>query len=81
VSEIVLFVAHMNSGGRIASHVDAGEIIRVVVDGKAREPKSKDFGAACTWLQANGYKPAGFQWIDKAGMTHRRRKCTYVKEA
>jgi hypothetical protein len=62
-------------------HVDQGEIVSVVVNGEEREPKSPDFGAACTWLQARGYVPQEFKWIDRAGIMVRRRRCTYVKEA
>jgi hypothetical protein len=38
-----------------------GEIVEVIQGGKKRTPKSKDFGAACFWLQRHGYKPVDFK--------------------
>ena len=77
-NEIVLIVAHVQSGGRVLPHDYEVEIVRVVVDGEERDPKDRDFGKACSWLQEQGYAPKEFRWLDRAGTMRRRRRCTYV---
>jgi len=79
-STIVLVVKHGTSGAGDLARADTGVIESVILDGVKRDPKDTDFGKACLWLQEQGYVPAGFKWIERAGLT-RRRRCTYVKEA
>ena len=76
--EIVLIVTHVQSGGTVLAHDYGAEITSVVVDGQERPPKDADFGKACSWLQAKGYVPSEFRWLDRAGTMRRRRRCTYV---
>jgi hypothetical protein len=77
-NEIVLIVVHVQSGGTVLAHNYEAEIVSVVVDGEERDPKDRDFGKACSWLQEKGYVPTEFRWLDRAGTMRRRRRCTYV---
>jgi len=79
MTEIALIVRYRTSGGRSIPHtLGDGELVEVAIDGVQRPAKTADVGTAYTWLQAQGFQPAGFQWLDRAGYS-RRRKQVYTK--
>lgn len=80
VTEVMLIIRHRTSGGREIPHtLDDGELVEVSIDGQRRPAKTGDVGAAYRWLQERGFEPAGFTWLDRAGLIRRRRQVYRVK--
>ena len=79
MKEISLIVQYITSGGRRLPHTDSGKLVEVIQDGKRRKPKTSKVETAYRWLIDNDWEPAGFRWLDKAGLV-RRRKQTYRRQ-
>ena len=80
MTEVILIVKFRTTGGRhLPRALDGGKLVEVEIDGQRRPAKTTMVGTAYNWLQAQGFEPAGFEWMDRAGYI-RRRKQTYRKE-
>lgn len=79
MTEIALIVQFRTTGGATMPRaLDGGKLVEVEVAGQRRPAKTTMVGTAYHWLQEQGFEPAAFQWLDRAGYV-RRRKQTYKR--
>jgi hypothetical protein len=74
--EIVAVYEADGAGGLARIH-DDGKLAEYKADGQAADPPAGTLKDLYHWLEAHGYTPAGFQWLDR-GPGNRCRRQVYV---